>query len=62
LLKCKGKAAGGKFKIKLLADSPKWRNGFDRGFRWRDADGCGRDDCAPEEVANDSGKEIATRG
>jgi hypothetical protein len=29
------------------ADSDDW-------FRRRDADGCGRDDCGPEEIANDS--------
>ena len=29
-------------------------------FRRRDADGCGRDDRAPEEIANDSGASLKT--
>jgi hypothetical protein len=37
----------------LLEDSPEGWGELWRRFRRRDADGCGRDDRAPEEVAND---------
>jgi hypothetical protein len=38
----------------MLTDSPKRWSASDERFRRRDADGCGRDDRAPREVAHDS--------